>query len=188
MRLVRAAWRRLLNAFHGAGPSRRPRRASGRPRPAVESLEDRTVPSTVPPTVAPNDPFLFTPVDPSAPLALHIHPHLTILVNGSPVRVPAGIGIQTAGDLPLHTHDASGTIHVESPAARTFILADFFAVWGRAFSNQQVLRYRADATHRIRMTVNGRPSTAFGSLVLQDGQQIVIRFVKVARQAHRPGL
>jgi hypothetical protein len=123
--------------------------------------------------------LLFAPVDRSAPLALHIHPHLTILVNGSPVTVPAGIGIKAGGDLPLHTHDASGTIHIDSPAARTFTLADFFAVWGRALSSRQVLRYHANATHRITMTVDGQPSTAFGSLVLQGGQRIVIRFVKV---------
>jgi hypothetical protein len=89
--------------------------------------------------------------------------------------------------LPLHTHDSSGIIHVESPLSRTFLLGDFFAVWGRIISPQQVLRYHADATHRITMTVDGRPSTAFGSLVLQDGQQIVIRFTKVARRAHRAG-
>jgi hypothetical protein len=147
-------------------------------------LEGRTVPSTV----APNDPFLFAPVDPSAPLALHLHPHLTILVNGRPVTVPAGIGMKAAGDLPLHTDDASGTVHVESPVARTFTLADFFAVWGRAFSRRRVLHYHADATHRISMTVDGRPSTAFGSLVLQDGQQIVIRFGKVRPVAVRAGI
>src|SRR5262245_14575940 len=127
MRSFRAAWWHRLTALRDASGARSPRRAPGRPRLAPELLEGRTVPSAA----APNDPFLFAPVDPSAPLALHLHPHLTILVNGSPVTVPAGIGIKAAGDLPLHTHDASGTIHVESPGARTFTLADFFAVWGR---------------------------------------------------------
>jgi hypothetical protein len=183
MRFFRAGWRRLRTALRdlAGGDSSHPR-PGRRTRVTVEELEDRTVLSTV----LPNDPFLFTPVDPSAPLALHIHPHLTILVNGSPVLVPAGIGIKPSGDFPLHTHDASGTIHVESPVVRTFILADFFAVWGRALSSQRVLRYQADATHRISMTVNGKPSTAFGSLVLQDGQQIVIRITRIARHGqHR---
>jgi hypothetical protein len=46
--------------------------------------------------------------------------------------VPANIGIdEQAGYLTsLHTHDATGIIHVESPTRRSFNLGDFFDVWG----------------------------------------------------------
>jgi hypothetical protein len=156
----------------------------------VEQLEERAVPDGAPLT----DRFLFTPVPDTTPLAMHIHPHLTIFIDGKEKTVPAGIGIEATGDLPLHTHDASGKIHVESPVVRTFCLEDFFAVWGQTFDSQQILGYHADAHHVITMTVDGRPSEAFGSLPLKDGEQIVIRHTEVAgphphhgRTVHAPG-
>src|SRR6185369_5291791 len=64
--------------------------------------------------------------------ALHIHQHLDIYVNGRRVPLPAGIGIDELDGFisPLHTHDTSGVIHVESPKVETFTLGQFFAVWG----------------------------------------------------------
>jgi hypothetical protein len=51
---------------------------------------------------------------------LHHHEHLDLYVNGRKVVVPALVGIdEPAGFLTqLHTHDASGIIHVESPVQR----------------------------------------------------------------------
>ena len=47
---------------------------------------------------------------------LHIHEHLDVYVAGRRVTVPAGIGIDVAGSFisPMHTHDETGVIHVES--------------------------------------------------------------------------
>jgi hypothetical protein len=62
---------------------------------------------------------------------LHIHQHLDIYVNGKHVAVPANIGIYDGQFLTeLHTHDASGITHVESPVAKHFTLGEFFGVWG----------------------------------------------------------
>ena len=74
-------------------------------------------------------------------------PHLTIEIAAR-VRVPADIGIVTAGYAViclywLHTHDDSGTIHVEAPGG-TFTLADFFAVWVSRF--RQLVWVRTPAT------------------------------------------
>jgi hypothetical protein len=119
--------------------------------------------------------FLLTPLPEDTPLREHIHPHLTIVINGQVQAIPAGIGIGPKGFLPLHTHDASGTIHVESPGIRPFRLGDFFKVWGQSFTRRQILGHRASSHHPITMTVNGHPSSAFGSLLLRDAQDIVIR-------------
>ncbi len=90
-------------------------------------------------------------------LTTHIHAHLDVLVDGKPVTVPAGIGIDigaagvrnevtpdgTAHSYfvgncqapclsPLHTHDPSGTIHQESRTANhpPYSLGQFFTEWG----------------------------------------------------------
>jgi len=51
----------------------------------------------------------------------HIHAHLDVLVDGQAVAVPAGIGIDVHRRTisPLHTHDASGVLHIESPVETT---------------------------------------------------------------------
>jgi hypothetical protein len=183
MNLLVRAWQRVTSWVTGPNSQARPGHTGRLPPPAVEELEQRMVLDCVPP----NDPFLFTPVGDTVPLAMHIHPHLTIMINGHEHTIPAEIGIQPTGDLPIHTHDNSGLLHIESPVARTFCLADFFAIWGRPFNSQQILRFHADRTHRISMLVDGRPSTAFGSLVLRDGEDIVISYQKIHPSRHRPG-
>ena len=76
-------------------------------------------------------------------MVLHIHSHLNVTADGTPVIVPKNIGIDAAlyrdhsldrygmqGMAPLHTHDASGTIHVESNANRNYTLGEFVNIWG----------------------------------------------------------
>jgi hypothetical protein len=41
----------------------------------------------------------------------------------------------------LHTHDASGIIHVESPAQRVFTLGQLFDVWGQPLARTGVATY-----------------------------------------------
>jgi hypothetical protein len=103
----------------------------------------------------------------------HIHAQLSIEHNGAKVQVPANIGMVSAGEAMiciywLHTHDDSGTIHIEAPGGN-YTLADFFAVWGEPLSSTRVGQY---AGH-VRAYVNG---TAFSGapqdVPLRDGEQI----------------
>jgi hypothetical protein len=50
--------------------------------------------------------------------------------------VPALIGIDLQHQCLywLHTHDATGVMHIESPDTRTYTLGEFFDVWGRPLS------------------------------------------------------
>lgn len=106
----------------------------------------------------------------------HLHPHLSIEHGGTAVPIPANIGIvQTAGVVLclywLHTHDDSGTIHVEAPGGN-FTLADFFAVWGKPLSATQIGPYHG----RVRAYVNGAPyNGAPQSIPLLDGEQILLK-------------
>jgi hypothetical protein len=86
----------------------------------------------------------------SEQVAYHIHAHLTIYASGARQVVPAGIGIPgpqqvidgfVAGGKCLywlHTHDATGVVHIESPVRRGYTLGQFFDVWGRPLSDTQV--------------------------------------------------
>lgn len=85
-------------------------------------------------------------------LTYHVHAHLDVLVDGRPILVPAGIGInvddpgvqrsfepRAFGGIelcdrpcisPLHTHDESGVIHTETTTPKPNTLGQFFAEWG----------------------------------------------------------
>jgi hypothetical protein len=108
----------------------------------------------------------------------HIHPRLSIYVRGKEIPLPTNIGIDPARPLALmaglHTHDSSGVIHVENAADPT--VGQFFAIWGVPLSPTEVGPYPAEGSRKVRMWVDGKPSRAFGDLVLQDGQQVLITY------------
>ncbi|HKV58298.1 MAG TPA: hypothetical protein VJO32_08445 [Ktedonobacteraceae bacterium] len=77
-------------------------------------------------------------------LAYHIHAHLSIYMNGQQVPLVANTGIAPNGVTSnanvecfywLHTHDASGVIHIESPTTKLYTLSQFFDVWEQKFSS-----------------------------------------------------
>ncbi|MBV9119816.1 MAG: hypothetical protein JOZ39_03835 [Chloroflexi bacterium] len=94
------------------------------------------------------------PCEQTERITYHVHAHLAIFVNGQPSGVPYGIGIapprqtQDTPDGPfvvggscfywLHTHDATGVIHVEGPNPQNFTLGQFFDVWQQPLSASQV--------------------------------------------------
>ncbi len=106
----------------------------------------------------------------------HIHPNLKIVINESVQEIPANIGVNATCMNPLHTHDASGILHIESPEKRDFSLGDFFAVWGQPFSKDQILDYKIDAEHQILVTVNGASVDSYENTILRDHDQIVITY------------
>jgi hypothetical protein len=105
--------------------------------------------------------------------ALHHHEHLDLYVNGRSVVVPALVGIdQQAGFLTeLHTHDASGIIHVESPVQRSFTLGQFFCEWGVKLSATCLGPYRGTLSWWVNgVRRHGNPA----QLTLRQHQEIVI--------------
>jgi hypothetical protein len=85
----------------------------------------------------------------------HVHAHLDVFLDRSPITVPAGIGInihdpavhrlavdgqpaygaispacKQACISPLHTHDVTGILHTESPTNVDNTLGEFFIEWG----------------------------------------------------------
>ncbi len=90
--------------------------------------------------------------------AEHIHAHLDIIVGGQPVTVPANIGIDTqAGAMsPLHTHDSSGVLHIESPIRRPYNLAELFTEWDVSLSADNIGGLHAAAGKTLSVYVNGQ--------------------------------
>lgn len=91
--------------------------------------------------------------------ALHTHQHLSIFVHGEEVLVPAGIGIHEqypAFISPLHVHDESGIVHIESPTVETFTLGQLFDIWGVRLDGACIGAYCTDDTNTLRIFVDGK--------------------------------
>jgi hypothetical protein len=103
--------------------------------------------------------------------AFHIHARLDIYVDGRRVPVPALIGIDPAGAFlaPLHTHDASGIVHVEASRRFPFTLGEFFTVWGVRFTDRRLGAYASP-----RVYVNGRRVADPVRHVLRAHDRIVV--------------
>jgi hypothetical protein len=123
------------------------------------------------------------PLSPTEGTAVHIHQHLDVYVDGHEVTVPAGIGINPAvGFAPLHVHDTSGVVHVESPTVRRYTLGQFFAVWGVRFTPSCLGGYCAGGGRQLRVFVDGRAVHGDPAAVtLEPRQEIVVAFGTAAQ-------
>src|ERR671937_595760 len=117
-------------------------------------------------------------------LAFHIHQHLDIFVNGKKVAVPAFIGIDDGSFITeLHTHDASGIIHVESAQTKPYTLGQFMSVWGVRFSKRCIGGYCASGGKPLRFYLNGKPFRGNpDNLILKNHQEIAVVYGKAPKK------
>jgi hypothetical protein len=130
-------------------------------------------------------------------LTYHVHAHLDVFVNGHPVEIPGGIGIeitdpavQSFGSTgyggipeagceqvcisPLHTHDVDGVIHIEAPSEARFTLGQFFVELAVRLDASCVDEYCTPDTP-VAVFVDGqRHSGNPADIVLRDRQEIAI--------------
>jgi hypothetical protein len=136
--------------------------------------------------------------EPKEHLATHSHAHLDVFIDGAPIEIPAGIGINIDdpdvrrfdepdgsvgyGDItlcvtpcisPLHTHDPDGIIHTESQSPEPTTLGQFFIEWGVTLSDTCVGEYCSPKP--IAFYVNGEPYTQDPrGIELTDRKEIAI--------------
>ncbi len=116
-------------------------------------------------------------------LDTHLHAHVSLFYHGEQLAIPYGIGIVKPftvvqgfvgagrGYYWLHTHDATGIVHIESPHRRAYTLGNFFDIWGKPLNEHNV----AGLAGPVRAYVNGRQ--VFGKIrdiVLNAHDQITL--------------
>jgi len=100
----------------------------------------------------------------------HLHPHLTILVDGADEALPADIGVYPGCTQELHTHEADGIIHVESDVDKGYTLQNFLNVTGFSINQPGFI---------TRLTVDGEFNGNDANFRLEDGQQITLEFISI---------
>lgn len=107
---------------------------------------------------------------------MHLHTHLTLVFDGKEAPIPANIGIDQTmwndhsldsygmkGMTVLHTHDTSGTIHVESYKIKDYTFGQLLDIWGLGLN-----------AYKVTMTVNGQPVQDYRDYVFKDGDKIIL--------------
>ncbi|MDQ6877776.1 MAG: hypothetical protein M3082_08770 [Candidatus Dormibacteraeota bacterium] len=131
-------------------------------------------------------------------LAFHVHAHLDVLIEGRPIMVPPGIGINVmdtavkhgkwngqptfggiAGCLqpcisPLHTHYASGVIHTESGSSTPHRLGQLFTEWDVPLTDTCIGQYCRPATSIVVYVDGQRYSGRVADITLTDRKEIAI--------------
>ena len=107
-------------------------------------------------------------------VTLHIHPTIEIEIMGETQTIPDGIGITNNGMRVIHTHGTDGKLHIESPYPAQFYLKDFFTIWGKTFTQNQLFLYTTDDKHTLKVYVNGKEDPRFGDIPLNDADKIKI--------------
>jgi hypothetical protein len=110
--------------------------------------------------------------------ALHHHVQLYIYVDGQPVTVPMNIGLSGTAASPLHTHDETGLVHVES-ADPNFapVLGQFMDVWGVYFTKDCLGDQCNQGDKQVRVYENGQLYTGDPTLMpLTDLTAVVITY------------
>jgi hypothetical protein len=110
---------------------------------------------------------------------LHLHQHLDLFIHGHPVPVPAEIGVNRVEGFiaPVHTHDGSGVIHIESSVVSRYTLGQFFDIWGVRLTPTCLGGYCNTGEQILRVYVNGAPVTSNPREIgLEESQEIVIAY------------
>jgi len=115
-------------------------------------------------------------------MLIHNHVNLNVTMDGKPIIVPINIGIKQTGIFadpqtyadhsldnygmegmsPLHTHDYSGTIHVESNTVKNYTLGDFLNIWkGLNIDDKNIIA-----------SVDGKAISNFRDIILTNGAKI----------------
>ncbi|HEX9350151.1 MAG TPA: hypothetical protein VF877_02640 [Gaiellaceae bacterium] len=184
----------LVLALAGCGDKSGSKQSSPAPRPATGA----------PPWPAPPNPMKLTRKAGLFPeraefLQYHVHAHLDVFVNGKPIRVPAGIGIDikdpgvTSEKLadgttsyggielcrrvcisPLHTHDDTGVLHTETKTVQPNRLGQFFTEWAVRLTPECVGGY-CKPKAPIAIYVDGQAYDGDPrDIELSDGKEIAI--------------
>ena len=133
-------------------------------------------------------------------LTFHVHAHLDVFVDGQPIVIPAGVGINIADPAvhtfhdppgttqygginapcvkacisPLHTHATDGVLHTESKNHTPNTLGQFFTEWGVRLTPTCVGEFCAPAKAIAFYQAGVRVTTDPRELQLGDSLEIAI--------------
>jgi hypothetical protein len=119
-------------------------------------------------------------------LSLHIHPHLRIIVDGTERPIPANVGVTDSCLKPLHMHDGSGIIHIESPRKRDFTIGQFFKIWDNPYTDTKFMDVDLGADRQIKVFADKEEITSGAGTIMKDHVSYVLMVGKTGETLTPP--
>lgn len=113
---------------------------------------------------------------------VHIHAHLTLIADGEQRAIPLAVGSPDPFEVEnfviaagcfywLHTHDATGIVHLEAPVSTPLTLGQFFEIWGQPLTRTNVGGFSGDVTAYLDST---RYDGDLGAIPITAHEQITL--------------
>jgi hypothetical protein len=111
-------------------------------------------------------------------IATHIHVQLKIIVDRVPIVIDqTGVDMDTATAAPIHTHDETGILHIETDATHPELptVADFLRLWRRDEDGDAACGWIVEGPCDLDATRNGERFELDETVEDGDTIQIMIR-------------
>jgi hypothetical protein len=104
----------------------------------------------------------------------HVHALLTVYRNGVRLGLPDSIGRGSGCNYEMHTHDASGVIHIEADTPKTFTLGQFLSLWGQDAGTASALGLPGPIRYYVVQDERITPVATDPATIVLDGYKEIV--------------
>ncbi|HSD98277.1 MAG TPA: hypothetical protein VLB73_01085 [Patescibacteria group bacterium] len=116
-------------------------------------------------------------IDYTKPILQDFHVTLAIQINDKTLQLDPTIGQDYGNCLhDIFTNDSSGVVYVQSNDNQTFSLGQFFDVWKKTFTPQQIFSFQTSSSRHIEVLVNNQKIEAYRNIILKPNQHIIVMY------------
>lgn len=114
-------------------------------------------------------------IDYTKPILQDFHVTIAIQINGRSRQLDPTIGHDYGNCLhDIFTNDSSGVVYVQSNDNEQFSLGQFFDVWKKTFTPQQIFSFQTSSSHNIEVLVNNQRVEEYRNIILKPNQHILV--------------
>ncbi len=116
-------------------------------------------------------------IDETLPIVQQYTITIRIIIHGQLYPLSPAIGHDYGNCLhDIYTSSANGTVHIRANDNESFTLGQFFDVWHKAFTKDQIIAYQTGKSHHITVVVNNKTVATYRSTPLVKHDTITISY------------
>ncbi|MDY6771045.1 MAG: hypothetical protein SV186_03755 [Candidatus Nanohaloarchaea archaeon] len=102
---------------------------------------------------------------------------ISVSIDGERYPIPSDVGHAPGNCLrEVYTNSSGGVVHVTSVSNTTYTLGQFFDVWHRHFTRDQLFGHVVSAGHTLTVSVDGERVDTYRETPLRPGSRIHVEY------------